>query len=164
MSDTNHSSLATAMVALLERFVGNSPDALGQMRTQVEGELAGARRMVREREAQLAAIDQLQALLNEKPQEQDAGSDSAGATISITALTAPPLKKGIVQILDENPERIWDREALFLELRRRGWAPGGSNPKNTFTSRLRDLEKEQRLRRIGRHGFTSLKNEGALTM
>jgi hypothetical protein len=77
---------------------------------------------------------------------------------SVAVLTKPPaLKKAILAILDERPELRWHRDELYGELMRRGWGPGGTNPRNTFTSRLRDLEKEERLRRIGRDQFTSLK-------
>jgi hypothetical protein len=128
--------------------MGNSPDALADMRRQVEAELAGGREIVARAEAQLGALDQLEALLAERePDEPPAFVPGA----------APSLKKAILLVLDTDPNRIWHREALLAELVRRGWGPGGRNPRNTLTSRLRDLENDKQVRRIGQHGFQSLK-------
>lgn len=148
--------LITSVLALVQRFVGADPNALLQMREQVSRELEHARGMVERASAQLAAIDQIQALI-------DAGGGDNPA-VGVPAIGTPSLKNAIVGILDEDPQQVWDREALLMELKRRGWGPGGSNPRNTYTSRLRDLEKEGRIRRLGRDDFTSLKNEGAFAM
>ncbi len=160
MTDTN-SKIAVSMVALIQRFIGTQPDALKQMRSQVQSELESARGMMERAEAQLAAIEQLEALID----AENASGPAVGATVpAITPLGPPPLKQAILLVLDEDPDRVWDRELLLTELNRRGWGPGGSNPRNTLTSRLRDLEKEHKLHRQGRHGFTSLQNEGALAV
>jgi hypothetical protein len=65
------------------------------------------------------------------------------------------LKRGIMAVLAEDPGRQWHRDELFSEIVRRGWGPGGKNPRNTFTARLRDLELEKppRIRRIGQDSF-----------
>lgn len=151
------SEFAASVLHLIQRFTGNQPDALAQMRQQLEAELRGGREMVARAEAQLAALDQLESLIeksdvNEKP------------PAVVTGAVAPSLKRAILTVLDEEPERIWDRDHLLAELARRGWAPQTGNRRNTFTSRLRDLEKETKVRRIGRDGFTSIKNEGVLAM
>jgi len=132
------------MLQLLRRFTGNRPDALRRVRKQVQNELEAARDATARAEAQLAALDQLESLI-----------ETSGVVEPVP--TAPSLKKAIVAILDEQPGRLWSRDELFDELVRRGWGPGGGNPRNTYTSRLRDLEKEGRLRRVGRDGFRSLK-------
>jgi hypothetical protein len=146
---------AASVLPLIQRFMGNQPDALAQMRVQIENELAAGREMVARAEAQLAAIEQLQALID---------TEAADEPITFAPVTTLPLKKAILRLLDERPEGFWHRDELLAELNRRGWGPGGTNPRNTFTSRLRDLEKEKRLRRVGRDSFTSLKNEGAIAM
>jgi hypothetical protein len=143
-------ALAASMVALIQRFVGNQPDALEQMRVQVRSELEAAVAMKARAEAQLVALDQLQALMKEGNEENHPG---------VPALAAPPLKTAIVRVLNENPDQAWDRESLYAEIVRRGWGPGGTNPRNTFTSRLRDLELGGLVRRIDRNIFTSTKNE-----
>jgi hypothetical protein len=147
-STPDANQFAVSMLHLLQRFTGNQPDALKQMRKQVENELEVAREAAARAEAQLVALDQLESLI-----------ETTGVAEPVPT-TAPSLKKAIVAILDEQPERLWFRDELFNELLRRGWGPGGGNPRNTYTSRLRDLEKEGRLHRVGRDGFTSLKGVG----
>jgi len=140
-------AFAESMLHLLQRFTGNRPDALAQMRAQVESELQAGKDMVSRAEAQLNALDQLEALIAGGKAEQ----------MSIAPATVPPLKRGILAVLDEDPRRQWHRDELFSEIIRRGWGPGGKNPRNTFTARLRDLELEKppRIRRIGQDGFRS---------
>jgi hypothetical protein len=158
MADTpNPTEFATSMLHLLQRFTGNHPDALKQMREQVENELRGARDLAARAEAQLAALDQLQALIDE-------GDMQATTDVPVVAAAAPPLKNAIVRILDEEPGRRWRRWELYEELKRRGWGPGGVNPKNTFTSRLRDLEKEARVDRVDRNVFKSVKRPEVTAM
>ena len=140
------------MLHLIQRFTGNQPDALNQMRVQVEHELNAARQAVARAEAQLKALDQLQTLID----EANASKDSSELTL-VPVTAAPPLKRAIVLVLDEHPDRRWHRNELYSEIVRRGWGPGGRSPKNTFTSRLRDLEKETRIRRFGRDYFMSVK-------
>jgi hypothetical protein len=151
----NASEFATSMLHLLQRFTGNQPDALSQTRVQVENELLAARQAVARAEAQLEALDQLQTLIDEADRKA-----STGLTL-VPVTSRPPLKRAIVLVLDEEPSRRWHRRQLYAELVRRGWGPGGTTPKNTFTSRLRDLEKEKppRIRRHGRDHFQSIKNE-----
>jgi hypothetical protein len=143
------SQFAASVLHLIQRFTGNRPDALTEIRKQVDNELQAGKEMVARAEAQLHALDQLEILISR------VGETAPGLAYVRTA--APPLKKAILTVLDERPDRRWDRDELYAELVRRGWGPGGTNPRNTFTSRLRDLEKEQRLRRIGRDDFTSAK-------
>jgi hypothetical protein len=136
---------AESMLHLLQRFTGNRPDALAQMRAQLENELASAREIVARSEAQLKALDQLEALIDTEAAEQ----------IALVPSSAPPLKRAIIAVLNEEPSRRWSRDELFAELIRRGWGPGGANPRNTFTARLRDLELEEKVRRIGKNKFTA---------
>ena len=137
------------MLQLLELFTGNRPDAIAQVRKQVENQRKAGEEMVARADAQLAALEQLEALVESVQTEP--------SSVVAVRTKPPPLKKAILAILDESPELRWHRYELYGELMRRGWGPGGTNPRNTFTSRLRDLEKEKRLRRIGRDQFTSLK-------
>lgn len=150
----NATQFAVSVLHLIQRFTGNRPDALAQVRKQVENELEAGKEMVARAEAQLATLDQMESLLV----SARVGETASG--VPYVPGAAPPLKKAILTVLDERPERRWDRDELYAELVRRGWGPGGANPRNTFTSRLRDLEKEGRLRRIGRDDFTSLKAGG----
>jgi ABC-type transporter Mla subunit MlaD len=148
--------LATSFVPLIQRFTGNQPDALGQLRRQIENERDSGKQMVERAEAQLAALDQLEALIAEGE------GPEAGALSPSAPFPPPPLKTAFLRILNEDPSKAWDREALYVEVIRRGWGPGGVNPRNTLTSRLRDLEREKRVKRIGRDTFASIKNDGAL--
>ena len=59
---------AASILHLIQRFTGNQPDALAQMRRQVENELAGGKEIVARATAQLAALDQLQALIDQGPE------------------------------------------------------------------------------------------------
>ncbi len=113
--------------------------------------------MVERSEAQLAALDQLETLIAEREPSEQQGVLSPSAPFP-----PPPLKTAFLRILNEDPSAAWDRETLYAEVTRRGWGPGGVNPRNTLTSRLRDLEREGRVKRVGRHTFVSVKNEGAL--
>jgi hypothetical protein len=158
MSDTPEpTQLAASFVHLIQRFTGNQPDALAQMRKQIEGEREAGRQMMERAIAQLAALDQLEALVAE------GGAAANGATADLS-FPAPPLKTAILRVLGEDPSAAWHRDALYDEIVRRGWGPGGANPRNTFTSRLRDLELAGRVKRIDRDTFKSMKNEGALAM
>jgi hypothetical protein len=150
--------LAASFVHLIQRFTGNQPDALAQMRGQIETEHAAAKQMLERAEAQLAALDELEvALRREGPMPPVPSNDAL-------AFPAPPLKTAILRVLNEDPATHWHRDQLYGEIIRRGWGPGGANPRNTFTSRLRDLEKESRVTRVDRDTFVSIKNEGALAM
>jgi hypothetical protein len=139
--------LANSFVHLIQRFTGNQPDALAQMRNQIEVERDAGRNMMERAEAQLTALDELQALIGQ-------------ATVDDPpplGIPSPPLKTAILRVLNDDPETAWHRDSLYAEIVRRGWGPGGSNPRNTFTSRLRDLEIEGLLRRIDRNTFASKK-------
>lgn len=142
--------LATSFVHLIQRFTGNQPDALTQMRDQIEGERDAGRQMMERAEAQLEALDQLEALIEQ---------GEASVVPDVLAMRAPPLKTAILRVLNEDPDAGWYRDALYAEIMRRGWGPGGANPRNTFTSRLRDLELAGQLRRIDRDVFAGKKNE-----
>lgn len=150
--------LATSFVPLIQRFTGSQPDALAQLRRQIENERDAGKQMVERAEAQLAALDQLEALIAEDEQPEN------GALSPSAPFPAPPLKTAFLRILNEDPSKMWDREALYAEVVRRGWGPGGANPRNTLTSRLRDLEREKRVKRVGRHTFASIKDDGTLAM
>jgi hypothetical protein len=117
--------------------------------------------MVERAEAQLEALDQLQALTETKKTDDDLPSLFGTPVLSFPP---PPLKTAILRVLKEDPETRWHRDELFAEVMRRGWGPGGSNPRNTFTSRLRDLEKDGRVKRYGRDVFASKQNEEAAAM
>jgi len=156
MATTDATQLASSFVHLIQRFTGNQPDALAQMRKQIEGEREAGRQMLERAEAQLQALDQLEALIAE--------SEGNATAADLLGLPAPPLKTAVLRVLNEDPTIAWHRDELYDEIVRRGWGPGGASPRNTFTTRLRDLEKDGRLRRIGRDTFVSLKNEGALAM
>ncbi len=137
--------LATSFVHLIQRFTGNQPDALAQMRRQIETERDTGRQMMERAEAQLVALDQLEQLVNE--------AESNGSVVP--AVPAPPLKDAIRRVLNENPKAAWSREALYGEIMRRGWGPGGANPRNTFTGRLRDLELASIVRRLDNDTFVT---------
>ena len=154
MSTPETTQLAAAFVHLIQRFTGNRPDALQQMREQIEREVESAQQMMERAQAQLAALDQL----------QEALSRGGGDELAQLPSAAPPLKTAILRVLNENPEATWEREVLYAEIVRRGWGPGGSNPRNTFTARLRGLELEGRVKRLDRDLFQSVKNEGALAV
>jgi hypothetical protein len=145
--------LAASFVHLIQRFTGNQPD-LAQMRRQIETERAAAQQMLERAEAQLAALDELETALTKE------GVQTHGASDTALAITAPSLKTAILRVLDEHPAYPWNRDQLYAEIMRRGWGPGGATPRNTFTSRLRDLEKESRLKRLDRDTFISIKDEG----
>jgi hypothetical protein len=136
---------AESMLHLLQRFTGNRPDALAQMRAQVENELQAGNEMAARAEAQLTALDRLEKLIAGGKAEQ----------MSFVAAGTPTLKRAILIVLGEHPRRQWHRDELYSEVVRRGWGPGGKNPRNTFTARLRDLELEKppKVRRIGQDGF-----------
>lgn len=140
--------LAASFVHLIQRFTGNQPDALAQMRAQIEAERESGRQMMERAEAQLQALDQLEALIGE-----------GAAALPEFAVPVLPLKTAILRVLDEDSGRAWHRDELFAEIARRGWGPGGANPRNTFTSRLRDLELAGRVRRIDRDTFASKHTE-----
>jgi hypothetical protein len=125
------SKFAASLLPLIQRFMGNQPDVLDRVRTQVQNELDAAREMAAQAEAQLAAIDQFQALIEE-------GSNGEQLAISTRTAVKPSLRKGIVQVLRERPG-YWTRDELYAEIVRRGWGPGGKSPRNTFTSRLSEL-------------------------
>jgi hypothetical protein len=134
-SDANE--FALSFLPLLQRFVGNDPNALDQMRAQVENELRTAEEMVVRARAQLDALQQLQSLIDE-------GKGGGGSDASVPA---PPLRKAILRILDESHGMT--RDELWDELRRRSWGPGGKTPRNTFISRLSDLAREDVIERDG---------------
>lgn len=151
--------LATSFVPLIQRFTGNQPDALATLRVQIENERNAGRQMVERAEAQLAALDQLEVLIAEGETQEN------GVIPQTASFPAPPLKTAFLRILAEDPDKAWEREDLYAEIMRRGWGPGGVNPRNTLTSRLRDLEVDKRVKRIGRNTYRSVKNdEGALAM
>ncbi len=122
------------------------------MRKQIEGEREAGRQMAERAEAQLVALDQLEALI--AAGEVPTNGVTAGLTIP-----QPPLKTAILRVLNEDPAATWHRDVLYDEIVRRGWGPGGTKPRNTFTSRLRDLELDGRVKRIDRHHFMSPKNK-----
>jgi hypothetical protein len=149
--------LASSFVHLIQRFTGNQPDALAQMRAQIENERDAGKAMMERAQMQLAALDQLVALIE---QGEVLSEDGVAEALSFPA---PPLKTALLRVLNEDPSVAWHRDQLYAEVTRRGWGPGGANPRNTFTSRLRDLELESRVRRIDHDIYTSIKNEeGAL--
>jgi hypothetical protein len=159
MPEPDAKQLAGWVAHLMERFMGSgegTEDTLARMRSQADGELAAGTAMIARAEETLKALDWLEQALRE-------GQRPLDIQPAIT-IAHPPLKTAILLILDEEPERLWDRDDIYAELTRRGWGPGGANPRNTFTARLRDLELAQKLRRLNRDTFTSLKNEGALAM
>jgi hypothetical protein len=98
------------------------------MRKQIEGEYAAAKQILERANAQLAALDELEAAL-----EREGPGATAAATDALT-FSAPPLKTAILHILNESPGTRWHRDQLYREVIRRGWGPGGANPRNTFTS------------------------------
>ena len=78
--------LATSFVPLIQRFTGNQPDALAQLRRQIENERNGGKQMMERAEAQLAALDQLEALIAEGEPPENGGLTPAAP------FPAPPLK------------------------------------------------------------------------
>jgi len=137
--------------------MGGGDDTLARMRAQAESELAAGKGMIDRAEETLAALDWLEESLRE-------GQRNGEVQPAAVTIARPDLKTAILRVLNQEPEKLWDRDELYAELIRRGWGPGGANPRNTFTARLRDLELAQKLRRLDRDTFTSVKNEGALAM
>ena len=142
---------ASAILALIQRFVGSDPDALDRMRQQVEGEIASAELMLGRARVQLDAINKLQAVLDvEAPpegQQRVPGTEPVAPIKAVRSPSAPSLRVAILHVLGENPGRPWTRDDLLDELNRRGWGPTSQNPRNTLNSRLFELTKAEMISR-----------------
>lgn len=137
--------------ALLVRLLGSQPTAaLVTLRREIATDLGRAENAARQLMMDLREVDRV--LADRDDHEPDLFSNPP-------QLPAVPLKTAILRVLNEDPQRWWHRDELFGEVVARGWGPGGANPRNTFTSRLRDLEKDKRVGRQGRDHFRSVKNE-----
>ena len=131
------------------------------LRSQQVSELRALRtELVRDLKANRAEFERLQLDLREV---EKAISERTGQDVpplfqpDTVSRTGMPLRRAIIHILDEAPERVWDRDEVMAELDMRGWAPGGKNPRNTLSTRLAEMANEGQIRRAG-EGFTSLRN------
>lgn len=138
--------------SLLLRLLDSQPTAnLVSLRREIAADLGRAQDETRRLMNDLREVDRVLA--------EREGHDLPDLFSTSELGPTPSLKNAVLIVLDEEPNRVWHRDELFAEIMSRGWGPGGTNPRNTFTSRLRDLEKEQRVRRVSRDHFTSLRNE-----
>jgi hypothetical protein len=65
---------------------------------------------------------------------------------------AGSLRAAILQVMQDRPHD-WTRQDLYEELRRRGQAPRGQNPKNTLGNRLLEMAKRGEIKKAGRGTF-----------
>jgi hypothetical protein len=156
---------ATTHPSLLVRLLDSQPTTnLVSLRREIAADLARAQEEARKLMSDLREVDRVLA-------DRD-GADVPNLFSQPDAHEPKPgLKRAILFVLDEDPQAIWHRDDLERELDRRGWGAGGLNPRNVFTSRLRDLEKDEALIRLDRDHFVSLQhrapsaeNEGAPAM
>ncbi len=140
--DDPKKDVAHLALTVIQRFVGAQPDALSNMRAQVRGELDFAEANANRLRAELAAIDELLAMIEQEAEE------AASPHAQLAFYPALPLRKAILALLSERPG-YWDRDDLLRQLTRRGWAPGGKNPRNTLISRLSEMAKEGLIERLG---------------
>jgi len=140
---------AEPVLMLLRRFVGNQPNALAEMREQIARELEFAEGNVTRLRQELAGVEELLALEVERPTIANGQESLLPPPAERTPFTPgiPPLRKAILTVLRERPG-AWDREELFAELVRRGWAPGGKSPRNTLVSRLSELVRDGLIARV----------------
>jgi hypothetical protein len=74
----------------------------------------------------------------------------------------PVLRQAILLTMGDNdPDKIWTRENLLLELKRRDWGPGGRNPENQVGNRLLEMAKTGEVEQVGRGQYRLLKWEFA---
>lgn len=132
-----------AILPLIERFIGNQPDGLEGIRTQIKTELEYAERTVQRTREQLAAIEWVMANV-----DREAATNGAPPTAARLP-GAPSLRKAIKLLLTERSD-YWTRDEIISELERRGWAPGGKTPRNTVISRLSEMTRAGVIERGGK--------------
>jgi hypothetical protein len=147
-TEVENKKFATAALTIIQRFLGTQPDALTTMREQVATELRFAQDAVDRAQAQLDAIDDLQRVM-EAEGDASEPANLVGGFITFKAANAPPLRKAILQVLTDLGEL--SRDDLVAELDRRGWGPGGKNPRNSVVSRLSDLTRAGAVEQDGGH-------------
>jgi hypothetical protein len=137
-----------AFLSLIERFVGNQPDALERIREQISNELVYGEATVSRAKDQLAAIDWIMANANQMTAVTGNGTPNP----TVRNPSAPSLRKAIKFLLAERPG-YWERDEIIAELERRGWEPGGKSPRNTVISRLSELTKAGVIERRGKGAY-----------
>jgi hypothetical protein len=132
-----------AILPLIQRFVGTQPEALEQIRDQIQSELEHYEGAILQARAQLAAIDQVIAGIKKAPPM------NGPPPVPFKSVGAPPLRKAILFILDDRSPNYVARDEILAELDRRGWGPGGKTPRNTVISRLSELVRDEIVERSG---------------
>jgi hypothetical protein len=127
--------------SLLSRLLRDRPmDDLRTLRQQILAELMEAQASSRRLRGELQELDRV---------IEARGGSAVPAPPTAADPNPLPLRKAILRLLDERPE-AWTREDLLNELGRRGWAPGGRNPRNTLISRLSEMAREDLIEKEGR--------------
>lgn len=62
----------------------------------------------------------------------------------------PTLRKAILTVMREHPNRTWKVESVISELRRRDWLPGGANGEHRTRSVLAQMHRKGQAKRIDR--------------
>src|ERR1700730_4680885 len=120
---------------LLNRLLDAQPLAnLIEIRSQIQADL----RDLHEKSVVLQRdLGEVQRVIAERDAEPD--ERPASETVSANGLRPSlPLRRAVLTVLREEPA-FWTVEGLLTELRSRGWAPGGKNPRNTLVSRLSEM-------------------------
>src|SRR5688500_125532 len=107
----HHPSLLTRLL------ISQPPSTLRALRSEIAADLERAQEGVRTLRAELREVEHAIAEREGQTPEVLFG-DQYGPK--------PPLKTAVLVVLDEEPNRVWDREELFGELETRGWGPGGA--------------------------------------
>jgi hypothetical protein len=159
MNDPKRDAAKLALT-VLQRFVGPQPDALERVRDQVRGELAAAEGQAARLRAEL---DALETLLDMSEEEAREAAVVPRIQTSLRLYPPMPLRRAILTVLGSR-HGYWSRDELLDELVRRGWAPGGSNPRNTLISRLSEMAKDGLIVRMDDGFGISLDDEGVPAM
>lgn len=135
---------AQLVLPLIQRFVGTQPDALTQMREQVDRELEFHEATVMRLRRELDAIDLLLGMIED--------DEATPVELPPTAARVrKPLRRAIMDTLATRPG-YWSRDELLAELTRAGNRPGGKNPRNVLISRLAEMANEGLIARMD-NGF-----------
>lgn len=130
----------TRTVSLLGRLLaGRSLDELRVLRAEIASDIDTTGSTLKRLQTELQEVD---AAIAERGQGQSNGRSPTRSQSPV------PLRKAILTLLRERPG-TWERDEILEELGRRGWAPGGKNPRNTLISRLSEMAGEGLIARQG---------------
>jgi hypothetical protein len=66
----------------------------------------------------------------------------------------PSLRKAILAVMAEDPERVWKKSEIMAQLKNHGWEPKGGKPSSQLATRLAEMIGRGEVRRVSVGHYT----------